>query len=154
MQIDTFDKQLIQMLAKNGRITSAEIARSLGVHERTVAKRVQKLLEKGLVEVVGLVNKNAFGYDIIGEIICSSKGADLRSLAEEIAKFPEVSYASLILGEQGLSIGVHSKSTSDLHEFVAKKLSRVEGLEIEKLTIIAEIIKDVHEWLPEEVADD
>ena len=61
MKIDDLDLGILSLLSKNGRISSAEMARNLDVSERTVSKRVTNLLERDVISIVGFVNRLGLG---------------------------------------------------------------------------------------------
>jgi hypothetical protein len=44
-----------------------------------------------------------------------------------------------------------TKSTGELHKFVTEKLARVPGVERTSTVVVPTVIKDIHEWLPEEL---
>lgn len=54
MGVTGLDAQILAALAVHGRASWAQIARALGAAESTVARRAQRLVDGGLVRVVGL----------------------------------------------------------------------------------------------------
>ena len=43
--VDNFDKNIIEILESDGRASNAEIARSIGVSEGTIRRRLKKLID-------------------------------------------------------------------------------------------------------------
>jgi Lrp/AsnC family transcriptional regulator for asnA, asnC and gidA len=151
MKINELDLKLLALLSENGRVSSAEMARITGASERTVANHVTNLIEKGVISLVGIVNRQFFGYEVVADIFCQVEAADLEETAKEISKFPEVSYVAISFGDRDISVQVMSKSTKDVHDFVVKKLSRVPGIVRTTTLIVPTVIKDIFEWKPIEI---
>jgi DNA-binding Lrp family transcriptional regulator len=151
MKMDELDKRILQLLVKDGRMTSAEIARIVDAPERTVSYRINTLLQKGVLSIVGHINRRFFGYDVMGDIFCNIEGADLEEVARQIARFPEVSYVTISFGSRDISLQVFSKSNNELYEFVTKKLLKIPGVTNTTTVIVPHVVKDVFEWFPPEL---
>lgn len=151
MKIDELDLKLLALLSKNGRISSAEMARIVGVSERTVSNHVTNLIENGVVSIYGVVDRHFFGYDVVADIYCLVEDADMEEVAKEIGKFPEVSYVAISFGDRDVSVQVFCKSTEEVKDFVLKKLSRLPGIARTTTVILPTVIKEIHEWNPIEL---
>ena len=128
MKIDELDLKLLALLSKNGRVSSAEMARSLGVSERTISNRVGNLIDEDVVSIFGVVNRKFFGYDVVADIYCLVEDADMEEVANEIAAFPEVAYVAISFGDRDISVQVFCKSTEEVKDFVLRKLAPLPGI--------------------------
>ena len=54
--LDQFDREIISLLQKDGRMPFLTIANELGLAEGTVRRRVAKLMDEGLLKIVGIAN--------------------------------------------------------------------------------------------------
>ncbi len=151
MKIDELDLKLLALLSKNGRISSAEMARIVSVSERTVSNHVTNLIENEVISVCGIVNRHFFGYDVVADVYCLVEDADMEEVAKEIGKFPEVSYVAISFGDRDISVQVFCKSTEEVKDFVLKKLSRLPGIGKTTTVILPTVIKEITEWKPVEV---
>ena len=151
IKIDELDKKILALLAKNGRMSNAEIARMVGAGERTVNNRVNNLIDSGVVHIIGVINAKAFGYKVMADVLCEVEAARIEAVAHEIALLPETRYVAISFGEHNVSAQVESKSTQDLYRFVAQKLSKISGIQKVTTVIIPEIIKDIEDWVPVEL---
>ncbi|MCP4420725.1 MAG: Lrp/AsnC family transcriptional regulator, partial [Chloroflexi bacterium] len=140
------------MLAKDGRMSSAELARHVEAGERTVANRVNNLIESGVVSIIGVINEEYFGYEVTADIFCQVETAELEEIAHKIAALPETRYVGVSFGEHDISVQVVSKSSATLYQFVSKKLSKIPGINKVTTIIIPTIIKDIEEWMPPELS--
>jgi Lrp/AsnC family transcriptional regulator for asnA, asnC and gidA len=149
--MDDLDKQLLSLLTKDGRMPSARLARIVGASERTVANRVNRLIRSGAISIIGVVNHEFFGYEVMADILCEAEPRSLDEIAAQVAEFPEVSYVAVSFGDRDISLQAVAKSTAQLYEFVTGKLARVPGIERTRTVIVPKVVKDFHEWLPEEI---
>ncbi len=151
MKLDNLDKRILALLAKDGRMPSAEIARAVGAGDRTVANRVNHLIEAGVVSVIGVINEEFFGYEITADIFCQVHTAELEEIAAKIAELPETRYVAASFGEHDISLQVVSKSPAELYRFIAKKLSKIPGINKVTTIIIPTVLKDIQDWMPPEL---
>lgn len=151
MKIDELDLKLLGLLSSDGRISSAEMARTLGVSERTVSNHVSSLIENGVISIVGFINRHCFGYDVVADIYCLIEGVDMEDMARDIARFPEVSYVAISFGDRDISVQVFAKSPQEVKDFVQKKLAPLPGIARTTTVILPTVIKEITEWRPIEV---
>lgn len=154
MKIDNLDRQLLSLMAQDGRMTSAEMARVVGANERKVAYRVNSLLQSGAISVFGIINPEFFGYEVIADIYCKVELAKLDEVARKIAEFPEVRFVQAVFGDHDVSFQVLKKSSAELYNFVSTKLAGVQGIINTTTTILPTVFKELHEWLPPEVQEE
>lgn len=130
-EIDSVDRQILTILMKDARTPFLEIARKLIVSGGTVHQRVEKLKEAGIIEgsTLRLSLKN-LGYDVtvfLGVHLKSTN--DLDKVIEELKKFDEVSEAYYTTGSYALLIKVNTRSISDFHQFLSKKLQGLKNVQ-------------------------
>ena len=151
VKIDDLDRQLLSLLAQDGRMTSAEMARLVGENERKVAYRVNSLLQSGAISIYGIINPELFGYEVIADIFCQVELDKLDKVAKEIAEFPQVRWVQAAFGDYDVAFQVLMKSSSELYNFVSTKLAGVSGIIKTTTTIMATLHKDIHQWVPPEI---
>lgn len=149
--MDELDKQILRLLAQNGRLPSSEIARTVGASERTITNRVNNLIDSGVISIIGVINEAPFGYDITADIYCQVETTRQEEIAQAIAALPEVRYAAISFGEYDVVGQVVSQTPATLHQFIAQKLAKIPGVQRVTTVIIPVILKDIQEWLPPEL---
>src|ERR671918_2857883 len=60
--LDDLDKSIIRCLQLDGRRPYAQIGRQLKVPEATVRQRAERLISRGVVQVVGVTDPLAMGF--------------------------------------------------------------------------------------------
>lgn len=126
--MENLDYSIIAQLQENGRRPFTEIARSLGVTEGTVRKRVSRLLDEGLVRIVGRVDPLQVGLNAPAIVHINVAPAELDGAAKAIASFPEVSYLLMVAGEYDLLVEVRCRDREHYAQFIREKLTQVPGV--------------------------
>ena len=126
--LDNTDRKIIDYLQVDGRTPYTEIAKGLDISEATVRYRVSRLMERKVIQVIGLVDPYQLGYDAPAMIGVSVEPPLLESAAEEIATFPEVSYLIMVSGEFDLMVEVMCRNRNELTDFLNQKLRCVKGV--------------------------
>jgi Lrp/AsnC family transcriptional regulator for asnA, asnC and gidA len=149
--IDAFDRSIIRLLQEDSRMPSAEIARRLGVAERTVRARINRLVEDGIVKLVAIVNPSALGYDVTADIFLEVEPGRLEEVAQQLVAMEEVAYVGLTTGERDISIQVFVPSVDALYRFITEKLQRIPGVIGTTTYVVPRVLKWLHNWsLPSE----
>jgi Lrp/AsnC family transcriptional regulator for asnA, asnC and gidA len=128
IQMDKIDLDIIAILQSDGRTPFTDIARDLDISEGTVRNRVTRLVDAGVLQVVGLIDPNRFGYEAPAMIGVSVQPPLLEKVAETVAEFPEVSYLIMVSGGFDLFVEVLCKDLDHLASFLNEKLLRVPGI--------------------------
>lgn len=145
---DQVDHQIIRILHKDARTSASEIARELNANERTIRKRIDRLVRLGAVRLTAIIDPEVFGYVTAVDIFLE---VDTDQEEEVIRKFmntAEVSYIALGQGTKDLSIECRFKNNDDMHQFLRKKLPAIEGVQIRGYSLVPRIIRNIDEWMP------
>ena len=131
VRVDDLDLKIIALLQPDGRMPFAEIASRLGVSEGTVRQRYKRLVNSGVLQVVGVADPFKTGFSTMAMIginvsIEGSRGVD--AVAKEIAGFPEVSYVVMSTGSFDRLVEVIAQNTPEFARFLTERLQRVEGV--------------------------
>jgi len=151
---DEFDWQIISLLNEDGRMPSAEIARTLGdVSARTVTNRINALTEHGIINVRAVVNPEMVGYGVMADVFVEVEPGQVREVAEIAANFPQVSYVACSTGECDVSISLRVRSIEELFNFVTESLGKIPGVRRTQSFLLPVKIKDLDTWLPPGIED-
>ena len=147
--LDKLDRRIIRLLQKNGRATGAEIARQLGVLERTVRNRINRMVERGAILPTVVVNHKHFGYQTAVDVFCEVDISKMEEVGKAVAQLPEVNYIAYSTGDQDISIQALLESSDAVYEFV-QKLASIPGVRRTKTVLVPRILKNTYEWTPPE----
>ena len=90
--LDDLDKAIIKCLQLDGRRPYAQIGRELEVPEATVRQRAERLISRGVVQVVGVTDPLAMGFQQPALIGLKVDPGRLDEIAQQIGGLEEVTY--------------------------------------------------------------
>jgi len=147
-QFDSIDHQIILALHKDARTSASEIARALDANERTIRKRIDRLVRLGAVRLTAIIDPEVFGYVTAVDIFLEVDSECEEEVINTFLKTPEVSYIALGQGTKDLSIECRFQNNNDMHEFLRKKIPTIEGVQIRGYSLVPRIIRNIDEWMP------
>ncbi len=153
--LDAIDRQIVALLSEDGRISSAEMTRRIGhVSERAVRYRIERLVRAGVVKVTAIVNPQAVGYRVTGDVIIEVAPGMVQSVAEQLCSLDNVSYVAGAVGNGDLSAQVYARDTEDLLRFVDEVIGKVNGVSRTRTVMVPWKLKDIYQWrIPETVGE-
>ncbi len=127
-------KEILEILESNPRIGAGEIATMTGIPETQVASKIKEMEKKGIIRKYKTVIDwekagEEYVYAIIEVKVALRSRTGYDSIAERIAKFPEVRSVRLISGGHDLSLTVRGRSMKDVAFFVAEKIATLEQVQ-------------------------
>lgn len=150
MKFDYLDYQIIRELRANGRASASEIARKLDANQRTIRKRIDRLVETGAIFPTVVIDPEAFDYVTSADVFIEVEPQHEAAIMDTLCQMPEVSYVAYGLGSHDLSIEVRSKTNAELYDFVRNTLGNMQGVTVNRFVLVPRILKNAHEWMPKE----
>jgi Lrp/AsnC family transcriptional regulator for asnA, asnC and gidA len=151
--LDELDREILSLIARDSRISGAEIARRIDAPARTVLHRINNLVERGVVSFITNINHRLFGYTVLADIFCEVESKQAESIAAQIAELPEVRYVGISFGEKDITVQAVTKNTEALYELVSQRVEGIPGVLRTSTVIVPKVVKDIHAWIPAEIAD-
>lgn len=146
-KLDQLDKEIIDLLTKDGRMSCAEIARAIGtVSERSVRYRLEKLLEDNVIRITATPVPQALGYSIVADVFIEVESGQVLDIARKIASYEHVSYVACSTGESDISIQIITQNNRELYEFVTEVLGKIPGVRKTTTSMVPFIVKDMEQW--------
>lgn len=126
-------RELLEILEKNSRISVGELASMLQKSEYEIEKEISRLeREKIILSYGALINWERYGDDTVTAIIeinlTPQREVGFDAIAERIYRFDEVRTVYLMSGNFDLLVIIEGKSLKDVANFVATRLSTIEGV--------------------------
>ncbi len=133
IELDRYDRLILELLQKNGRISNQELADAINLSPSPCLRRVRRLEEAGLVAgYAALLKARALGLTLMAFIqISMDKHTPDRfeTFDQTIASYPEVLESHLITGQAAdYLLKVIVKDMDSYQQFLLQKLTRIEGV--------------------------
>lgn len=140
-QLDELDFRILSCLQHDGRMSFTIMAEKLKVSIGTIRTRFNVLTEKGIINIVGRVNPEMVGFKSYAHIAIFIQPATLKeSVAQKIAKMPEVSFLASVSGDYDLEVDVMCTDNNHLMNFV-NRISAIKGVNQTKTTLYFKVYK-------------
>ncbi len=111
--LDATDRLLVEALQKDGRASYADLAELVGLSPAATRLRVQRLLDSGVVKVVGVTDPLALGYPVMAALGVRVE-RNVRSVADRIAEIEGVIYVVFTSGSFDLLVEVVCEDSARL----------------------------------------
>lgn len=147
--MDKTDHAILSYLQEDGRIPYTEIAQKLGISEGTVRNRVNRMIDEGIVRILGLVDPISLGLDAPAVIGISVAPAELEKAAAQIAAFPEVGLLVEVSGEYDLIVEAICQDREHLANFLNNSLSSVPGIVKTETFLVLRTYKIARKVIPQ-----
>ena len=118
MSVDTLDRAILAVLRDSARAAYVEIAKNVGVTERTVRTRMRRMEEDGVIRGY-TVREAGIGLSALIRLKVGS-GTEIGALAGEFAGWPGVECVFEISGDADLVAVVHVDDTVALRDLLDK----------------------------------
>lgn len=148
--IDPVDLGIVSLLQQDGRLPNLEIARQLGVAEGTARKRMERLLEEGVLRVVGVADPARVGYPVETLMGIQVNLGMASAVARRLAEMPEVRLVTMTSGTYDIFVNAVFASNDQVLQFLTEKVAGIAGVHRTETFHVLKTVKQVTDWqLPE-----
>lgn len=126
--MDHLDRKLIAILEEKGFQKSTEMFQILGISDRTIRLRINKMIQENVIKVIAIPNPLLLGYRDWARIGIRVAPGFLSRVAHELVQFPSVYFAATTVGRFDIMISVYFDSFAKLTNFVNLELTKVRGI--------------------------
>jgi len=144
--VSALDKRIIEHLQTDGRRPFTQIALDLGVSEAAVRARTNRLIERGILQVVGVTDPLKLGFHQMAMIGIRCQSDRLVAVAEELAAMPEVDYVVITAGTYDLLVETVCEDNEALLRFLAERLRAIEGVRETETFVYLRLVKQTYQW--------
>ena len=144
--LDDLDKAIVACLQLDGRRPYAQIGRQLKVPEATVRQRAERLISRRVVQIVGVTDPLAMGFQQPALIGLNVEASRLESIAEQIAELEEVTYLVVTAGRFDLVCEVVCADNDHLLRVLTERLAAIKGIRSTEKLVELRFVKERYQW--------
>ncbi|MDY6916998.1 MAG: Lrp/AsnC family transcriptional regulator [Chloroflexota bacterium] len=145
--IDDLDRRLVAELARDARLTSAELSRRLGVSDTTVRRRIRRLQRDGTITSTVVPDAAKLGYSLVALIALQVELGSIDEIAQSLVAYPNIRYVADCTGTHDMLIGAWFRSPHELSRFVKDHLARMPGIRRSETFLVLDVKKNETGWL-------
>jgi Lrp/AsnC family leucine-responsive transcriptional regulator len=132
IQLDAFDRRILDQLQRNGRISNVELAKSVGLSPSPCLRRVRDLEDAGVIDrYAAILNQGSAGFSLsvfVQVTLERQVETALETFERVIAGRPEVMEAYLMTGDSDYLLRIVVPDVSDYEAFLKNHLTRIPGV--------------------------
>lgn len=129
-KIDNLDRKILEIIMRNARIPSKDVAQECGVSRAAIHQRIQRMIDLEVITGSGYtVNPKVLGYRTCTYIgVNLERGAMYRQVVPEFEKIPEVVECHFTTGPYTMLIKVYARDNEHLMELLNSHIQNIPGV--------------------------
>lgn len=135
------DEPLIDLLARSGRASYAELAAAAGISEGRAARRLAVLLRDGIVYLDVDLSAPLLGYGAQANLWLTVTPAELDAAGAALRAHSEVAFAAAISGPQNLTASVTCRDLDHLYRFATQRVGALPGVQALEISPVLRHVK-------------
>jgi len=145
-EVSDLDKRIIEHLQQDGRRPFTQIAADLGVSEAAVRARTNRLVERGVMQIVGVTDPLRLGFQQMAMIGVRCASNRLMEVAARCAEMPEVDYVVITTGSYDMLVETVHPDNESLLQFLVTKLRAIEGVSSTETFMYLRMVKQTYQY--------
>lgn len=154
MKNDRTDLKLIEELQKDGNISYSSLGSRLGITPRTVAKRVEGLLESKLITIRAQPNPYKLNLSASAVIAIKADPTKTDHICDILSGHFNVNLVQTIFGRLDILIIVYFPRWDLLHNFIRNELYTIDGITHAEFYFVEEVHKRYDRFFEKEPFSD
>ena len=150
MKINKTDYKLIMALQKDGNTSYSDLAETLGITAKTVAKRVDRLLSSDIISIRAQPNPYKLGLSASALIALKTDPSKNEQICRHLAENFYVNLVQTVFGRLDILAIVYFPSWEMLHNFINSELYTLDGVMQVELYFIKEFYKRYERFFKKE----
>jgi|ERR1700686_767829 Lrp/AsnC family transcriptional regulator for asnA, asnC and gidA len=143
--LDAVDRKIISVLQGDGRCPYGAIAEQVGLSEAAVRRRVQRLRETGIMEIVAVTDPLQLGFTREALVGIRVQG-DVRIVAEKLASLDEVNYVVLCAGSFDVLAELVTVDDDSLLHLLNDSIRSIPGVTEVETFVYLKLAKQTFNW--------
>jgi Lrp/AsnC family transcriptional regulator, regulator for asnA, asnC and gidA len=145
IDIDEVDKAIIRHLQEDGRMPYSRLGPAVGLSQAAVRQRVQRLIEKGAMQVVAITDPVTLGFAVQAMIGIGVEGS-VRAVADALSALHEVEYVVITAGRFDLLVELVCRDMHGLFDLVNDRIRPVDGVRSTEIFTYLALAKRTYSW--------
>lgn len=141
---DEIDRQILEILQTDGRVSNADLARRVGMAPSAVFERVRRLEGKGVIRGYGAhLDPRSLDRGLLAFVLVRSdeRAGDV-STGQALAREPEVLEVHHVAGQDSYLVKVRVKDPEALGRLLRERFGAIPGVRATQSTIALETMKE------------
>ncbi len=143
--LDDIDKAIIRELQIDGRLPHAQLAPLVGLSQAATRQRVNRLIERGVIQVVAVTDPVALGLGYQALVGVSVTG-DARCVADAIAEISEAEYVIIVAGRFDIIAEIVCSDSDAFMSVMNDRIRAIPGVVTLETLNYLRLVKQTYSW--------
>ncbi|HEX3946269.1 MAG TPA: Lrp/AsnC family transcriptional regulator [Acidimicrobiales bacterium] len=143
--LDEANRAIIEALQRDGRRPYGAIAEEVGLSEAAVRRRVQRLRENGIIQIVAVTDPLQLGFTRQAMVGVRVEG-DVRQVAAGVAALDEVDYVVMCAGSFDILVEVVCEDDDGLLHLLNDSIRSIPGVRSTETFLYLKLAKQTYTW--------
>ena len=143
--LDTVDRAIISALQIDGRMSYAELGPRVGMSQAAVRQRVNRLIDRGVMQVVAVTDPLSLGLSTQAMVGITVSG-DVRTVAAAVAALVEAEYVLITAGRFDVLAEVLCEDNDALLTLVNDRILQIDGVASTEVSPVLKMEKLTFSW--------
>lgn len=146
VQLDAFDRKLLSEIARNGRLTIAELATRIGLSKSPTQTRLRRLEASGhILGYRALLDPAKLGLEHVAFVevrLSDTREAALSAFNAAVLRFPEIEQCHLIAGQFDYLLKIRCRDMRAYRDILAEVVSTLPHIASSSTHVAMQAVKD------------
>ena len=148
--LDSVDMLLIRELEIDARQAISELSLKTGVGDRTVRRRIHRLLDEDVIRIVALPDPFALGYVTVAILGINVERGHAQAVVEELASSERISGVVIVTGRYNILAWVFCQDLEELSDFITMEIGNIPAVSSVETMITLDIWKNSYSVLADD----
>jgi len=140
-KIDALDRDIIQLLSVDARLSNRKIGSQLGYTEGTIRSRVKRLEDEDYIRFTAVTNMSHLDTPQLAYIGIHAEQSVIKDVAEKIAELSNINAVIILLGRFDiLAIGLF-EGLSAVHQVASNQILDLKGVRLVETSVVVDVVK-------------
>jgi DNA-binding Lrp family transcriptional regulator len=144
--VDVLDRRLVAALQVSPRASWGELGRAVGEHERTVARRLQRLIADGVVRVTAIYDDLRTGHGRPVHLHVQVRPGTVPEVAKALAGRADTRSVYALTGAADIGCELVAPTREDLHHILSSQVTGIDGVLQTQTQVVLHTFRTVAEW--------
>ena len=146
LELDELDRALFEHLLIDGRESNRSLGAKLNVNEVTIAARLRRLEESGVMRVVAITDIRLFGHREFAFAMINVGGRSVYEVAADLAKLPESISVTVSTGRFDIIVSILGRDRLHIAELFGTVLPKIKGVRSIHASMALDVLKYESKW--------
>ena len=140
-RLDDLDRQIVERLARDARVSNRAIAAELGVTEGTIRTRIKRLQAEGLIQFTVVTDFRMAGSPNLVMFGIHADPARVAAIAKDISAITEINCVIVLLGRYSILAMALLQTVEQMNDLLLTRIRTLEGVREVEVSISVHNIK-------------